>query len=326
MKIFLTGATGFIGIHVLRRLIDAGHHVTSLLLPGEPLSLLQGLNTAVARGDITDPTGLQGLFKGHDAVIHLAGAVGYGQTMANCIRLNVEGTRTVAGAAAAEGARRFIHFSSVSVYGRVPDVPVTEDFPRKKIGDPYGDTKIMAEELLEDFSRRGKLDVTMIRPTVIYGPGDRLFLPKLVENVRSGRARIIGRGDNRVDLVHVADVADFAALLLKSPGTSGRVYNLTNRENPTWKEFLAIIAAALGYPAPRKHMPYRAALAVAALMELHAALTKRPPLLTRYSVRVVGRAYHYITDRAKDELGFVPRIDLVRGITAAIKDVRAGAR
>jgi 2-alkyl-3-oxoalkanoate reductase len=323
MKIFLTGATGFIGKRLLKRLAVDGHSITSLLLPEEPESLLDGLKTAVVRGDVTAPGTLEGLLDGSEAVIHLAGAVGYGQAMAHCIRLNAEGTRNIASAAAASGVRRFIHFSSVSVYGRVPGVHLAEDSPRRRIGDPYGDTKIMAEEILEDFIRRGALDVTIVRPTVIYGPGDRLFLPKLIENIRSGRARVIGPGDNTVDLVHVDDVAEFTALLLKTPGSSGRVYNLTNRGNPTWKEFLGIVAGALGVPAPAKHLPYPVAYAVAGLMELISAFTGKQPLLTRYSVRVVGRKYFYITDRAKDELGFVPGTDLGKAIVKLVREAGA---
>ncbi len=322
MKIFMTGATGFIGKHIAERLLKDGHSITALLLPEESETLLAGIDVSIVRGDITLPGTLKGVMDGSNGILHLAGAVGYGQTMENCLKINRDGTRNVAAEAGASGIRRFIHFSSVSVYGRVPDVSISESFPMKKIGDPYGDTKIDAEMILTGLSEKGELDLTMVRPTVIYGPGDRLFLPKIIENIKSGRARIVGKGNNTVDLIHVADVADFIAQILSDDGSKGQVYNLTNPENPTWKEFLAMIASALDMPAPERHLPYRLALIMAGVLEFISFVRKTEPPFTRYSVRVIGRQYHYMTDKYQSELGYTPRIDLRQGVT----DVLAGMK
>jgi nucleoside-diphosphate-sugar epimerase len=167
MRVFVTGASGFIGRRLVPALRRRGHEPTALLLPHEPEAAASGAR--VARGDVTDPASLAGLLDGQDAVCHLAGAVGYGQTFAVCNRVNRDGTAHVAAAAARAGARRLVHMSSVSVYGRVPDVAIDEDFPLRKIGDPYGDTKIDAERILAAHRDAGALDVTILRPTVIYG-------------------------------------------------------------------------------------------------------------------------------------------------------------
>ncbi|MBW2245180.1 MAG: NAD(P)-dependent oxidoreductase, partial [Deltaproteobacteria bacterium] len=168
-----------------------------LLLPGEPDP---GLGDArLIRGDVTEHESLAGLLAGHDAVVHLAALVGYGQRMDECLRVNRDGTRNIAAAALEAGARRFVQLSSVSVYGRAAGIPIDEEAPLQKTGDPYGDTKIDAERILGEHSRRGELDLTTLRPTVITGPGDDKFLGKVAENLRSGRARIIGRGDHAVD-------------------------------------------------------------------------------------------------------------------------------
>ena len=318
MRVFVTGATGFLGRTIVDRLLEAGGEVTALLLPQDPGD---GLPVAVnvVRGDITDPKSLAGLFAGHDAVLHLAGAVGYGQTWDACIRLNREGTRNVAARAMAENVRRFLHLSSVSVYGRVSDVPVDESFPLRKINDPYGDTKIDAERILLEHAQNNELDLTLIRPTMIYGPGDVLFLPKIVENLKSGFARIIGKGDHPADVIHVRDVAEFITLVLHEPMTIGRTYNLTNPDNPTWKDMLHEAARILGVEPPRRHIPYPAAYAIATLMEMLSRVTNKPPRLTRYAVRNVGRPYHYVTDRMRDELGFSPQIDLLEGLRACLE-------
>jgi nucleoside-diphosphate-sugar epimerase len=318
MQVFVTGATGFLGLNIVERMLEDGFEITALLLPHDPG---EGLPEKVNKvcGNITDPNSLIGLLAGHDAVLHLAGAVGYGQTWDTCIRLNREGTRNVAVLAVAENVRRFVHLSSVSVYGRVWGVPVDEGFPHRKIKDPYGDTKIDAECILLEHAQNNELDLTMIRPTMIYGPGDVLFLPKVVENLKTGSARIIGKGDHPVDVIHVSDVAEFIVLVLNEPKAIGRTYNLTHPDNPTWKEMLVEVARMIDVNPPQGHIPYPAAYAIATVMELLSRLNGKPPRLTRYAVRNVGRPYHYVTDRMRDELGFTPQIKLLDGLRECLE-------
>ena len=115
------------------------------------------LNAEIRWGDITRPHTLAGLMHGHDAVVHLASAVGYAQEMGTCVTLNVDGTRNVAKEAMASRVRRFVHMSSIAVYGRIPGQVITEKSPTRKTGDPYGDTKIDAEEFLGGLATRGHL-------------------------------------------------------------------------------------------------------------------------------------------------------------------------
>ncbi|MBT3218802.1 MAG: NAD-dependent epimerase/dehydratase family protein [Proteobacteria bacterium] len=314
MRIFVTGATGFVGRTLVDQLNTAGHRVTALVLPEEETP---NLNAEIRWGDITQPKTLQGLLHGHDAVVHLASAVGYGQNMGTAITLNVNGTRNVAEEALVSRVRRFIHMSSISVYGRVPGQLITEGTPTRKTGDPYGDTKIDAEELLSGLATRGHLDLTILRPTVIYGPGDRLFLPKLAQNLRSGRARLIGTGENTVDAVHVNDVASFINEIIDDNESFDKIYNLNNPANPSWSEFVALVADELGVERPDRHLPYPLALAVAGAMEMVGKVTHKEPPLTRYAVRVVGRQYHYDTTAA-EQLGFGASMTLGDGIREVI--------
>lgn len=317
MRVFVTGGTGFVGRAVCAALVRAGHEATVLALPDDEVA---GLSAArVLRGDLTVSDSIRGALQGMDAVVHLAGVVGYGVPWSVCRAVNVEGTRNVAAEAVAAGVRRFVHMSSVSVYGRVPGVRLDERAPMREIGDPYGDTKIAAERLLSELSSRGELDLTVLRPTVIYGSGDRLLLPKLVQNLQNG-ARIIGRGDHPVDLVHVDDVAAFIVAILSDANTFGQTVNLNDPANPTWKELLARVAEAIGVPPPTSHVPYVVALGVAGAMELASRFTGRQPRLTRYGVRVVGRRYHYVADRAV-ALGFRPSVPATDAITRLARQV-----
>jgi len=205
--------------------------------------------------------------------------------------------------------------SSVCVYGRRVGSVLDEQAPMVEIGDPYGDTKIEAEQCVRELQAAGSLDLTVLRPTVIYGSGDRLFMPKLVENLRGGGACIIGRGDNTVDLVHVRDVAAFLVTVLETPETIGRTFNLNNLSNPTWSEFLTLVARELGLPPPTRRLPYGLAFVVAGAMELVAQLTGKPPKLTRYGVRVIGRQYDYPLAQAR-ALGFTQSVSLEDGVRA----------
>lgn len=308
MRVFMTGASGFLGRRITPRLREQGHSITALLLPQETPDAAAA--DRFVHGDITRPESLAGAMSDHDAVVHLAGAVGYGQSFERCRSLNRDGTQNVAREAVRAGARRFVHMSSVSVYGRVANVRLAEDAPLRRIGDPYGDTKADAEEIVRARACAGELDLTILRPTVIWGPGDALFLPKLVENLRSGKARIVGSGRNSVDAVHVDDVADLVARVLASPASIGRTYNVNHPHNPTWSEFVALVAQAIGVEPPAGRLPIPVALLAAASMELAAAVTGRQPRLTRYAVRVIGRQYRYAVDRARDELGFTPQVAL----------------
>jgi nucleoside-diphosphate-sugar epimerase len=316
MNVMVTGASGFIGQAIVKKLLQRGHSVFALLLPEEPESLAAG--TTIVRGDVTRPETLAGTMKESKAVIHLAGAVGF-QTWKNCLAINREGTFNVAREAVSSGVRRFIHMSSVSVYGRTPFVPIGEDFPLRKIGDPYGDTKIDAENILREAVRQGSLDLTVIRPTVVYGPGDNKFVPTLLRNLRSGKFRVIGDGEQAVDLVHVDDLAAFVLRVLEEPKTIGRTYNITNLGNPSWNEMVKKLCSELAIPAPRGHLSYRTAYRLAGIMETLSALTGKPPRLNRYSVRIVGRPYHYLIDAARRDLGFTPSIDLMAGLRECLK-------
>jgi nucleoside-diphosphate-sugar epimerase len=324
VKLFVTGAGGFIGRNLLPRLTARGHAVTALLLPDEPG---RGLGPArLVRGDITEPDGLVGMLADHDGVVHLAAAVGYGQRMEHCLRLNRDGTLHVAAAAVAAGARRFVHLSSVAVYGRAARGPICEDAPLRKTGDPYGDTKIDAEAIVRAHAARGELDLTVLRPTVVYGPGDDKFLPKLVANLRSGRARVVGSGAQRVDALHVDDLTRFIVDTIDDPRSVGRTYNLANPDNPAWRDFVAFLTRELGLPPPRGRVPYPLALATAAMLEVAGRVRGREPRLTRYAVRVVGRAYDYRPDRARSELGFAPRIPLEEGARRWLEAARQATR
>jgi nucleoside-diphosphate-sugar epimerase len=317
-KIFITGGSGFIGKAVVRRLKD-NYQLTLLLPPGEPASGIGGVN--IVRGDITRPGSLGGLMEGHDTVIHMAGAVGY-QSWKDCLSINVDGSRNVIRKAVKAGVIRFIHMSSVSVYGRVPGITITEDQPLKKIRDPYGDTKIEAEKTIRAYAEKNRIDLTVLRPTAVYGEGDEKFMPKLLENLRSGRFRMMGDGEQPVDLVHVADVAEAVYLSLLRPESVRQTYNIANGKNPSWNHFLEEICGDLDIPHTARYLSYTAAYRLAGLSEFLSIFSNKPPRLSRYAVRLVGRPYNYSVQKAREELGFEPSVDLIEGMRDYVRKLQ----
>ena len=322
MNVFVTGGSGFIGRYVVKNLSTLKHAITVLLLPDEAEEAAQGAE--VVRGDITDSAGVRGILAGQDALIHLAGVVGF-QSWKDCVAVNQEGTRNIIEEALREGLDRVVHMSSVSVYGRIPNVLIDEEFPYRKIGDPYGDTKIEGEKIVRQMMEAGNARVTILRPTAVYGPGDRKFLPKLVENLGTGRFKMIGSGEQTVDLVHVQDVADLVVRVLDNERSFGKTYNVANPENPSWNEFLAMATEELGVTASQGHVPFPLAYTLASVMEISSRITGKSPRLSRYAVRLVGRQYNYNVERIREDFGWVPSTDLLEGMRACIRELRAGA-
>lgn len=192
-----------------------------------------------------------------------------------------------------------------------------EDAPCRKINDPYGDTKIDAEKILMEM--KDKLDITIFRPTVIYGKGDKMFLPPLSSKIRSGAFKIIGSGENRITLIHADDTARAIVMSLNNKKTYGKIYNLSNTDNLTVKELAELIAETVGHEKPLKHVPFRVALTAAGIMEILFPFFGKIPPVTRFAVRILGVQYNYMTDAVIRDLDFKPEIDIRKGIVDALK-------
>ncbi|MCK4746316.1 MAG: hypothetical protein KAT15_04745, partial [Bacteroidales bacterium] len=126
-------------------------------------------------------------------------------------------------------------------------------------------------------------------------------------------------GSHSVDLVNVADVAEAVYLALIKPESVGQTYNIANEENPSWNEFLKAVCIELEIPYSERYISYKFAYRVAGLMEFVSKFTSNPPRLSRYAVRLVGRQYDYSIEKARQELGYEPSIDLIEGIQKCIR-------
>jgi nucleoside-diphosphate-sugar epimerase len=262
---------------------------------------------------------------GADGVIHIAALISARTPWPTFFKINVEGTRLAAQAARRMGAR-LVHLSSVAVYGRqaLDDAPGSrsEHSPLGPLEehDYYARSKRLAEEAVRAEVALG-LEAVLLRPCVIYGEDDRLFLPKLAAVARRGWIPTVGAGDRAMALVHADSVADAAVRALTAPGAVNRIYNVTNDGEITAREFVQALAEGVGRTVRTVRVPEEAALTVARGVQAVLRLIGPglyPGTLTS-AVSFWRGGNPYTSDRAHEELGWRPSVDHRAMIAAAVR-------
>lgn len=306
-KALITGAAGFVGRALISRLREEGVEVVGL-----DMQTNKGLG--IVAGDVTVSGGWQSAAEGCDTVIHTAAAVTNTATEEFAWRTNVLGTKHVIDAAAQAGAERFVHISSVRAFGDY-DFPddVGEEFPVRPQSSVYVNTKIASEQVALQAHAAGRTTVTVVRPGDVYGPGSRPWTVLVVEAIRSGRFVLpaMGRGvfspvyiDNLIDGVHLAASRDEGA---------GEVFTITDGAGVSTREFFGHYYRMLGRKGPRV-LPTAAALALVAVPEGMAAVAGTPTEIRRESMRYLAREGSYSIAKAREKLGYEPRIALSEGM------------
>lgn len=312
----VTGGTGLLGHALISELLSNDWTVRALVRDAGTSRLAPGVQCV--RGDLLDADSLVPVLSGGDVVFHCAGAVGDSKSSRELHRINVAGTRNLVRAAVSEQVPRVVYASSVAVYGRASgDYP--EDTRLGDAGHPYGNSKIEAERELLD--ARGP-DISIVRPSTLYGPGDRHFLPRLVGAIRRGRLRLIDGGEAPVNLVFVSDVARLMRRCAEG-AAPGSIYNVTGPDRPTWRELSGRIATELGLARPDRRMSKGAARVAGAAFDLLSSLgVVRDPPLSRFVVGLITNHRTYPVGRAKKDLGFAPDVSLDAGLEPALRELR----
>lgn len=318
METMITGATGLVGRHLAKALLQRGDAVRVLALPSEDVSWLEERGVTVHRGDIRDADALTVPMRGVDTVFHLAAMQGMWLPIKEYYEVNVTGTENVCRAAMAAGVRRMVHVSSWTIYGMARGQPLTEDTPPAPWHDPYWITKAQGDLLVQRMMARDDLPAAIVRPGTIFGPGDSLNFGRMADKLCRGRAVIIGSGRNALPLVYVTDVVHGLLLCADVAHAQGHVYNITNDHPVSQEDFLRSIADGLGASLPRLHVPYRAAYAIAFAAERAARFTRsRQPVVTRHGVALFGTDNRHSIDKARAELGYCPQVSLREGVKFA---------
>ncbi|MEQ1875037.1 MAG: NAD-dependent epimerase/dehydratase family protein [Bdellovibrionia bacterium] len=257
MKVLVTGATGFLGSWLTRRLVQSDLDVRVLCRPTSDLADLEGLRYEKALGDVTDFESLKRAAAGVDTVFHLAGVIAYTKSeRAQMNRVNIDGTEHAVRACIENGVRRLVHMSSVVAVGASLDgkVPLNENsqFNLSHWNLGYCETKKRGEEIVVEATRTRGLDAVILNPATVYGGGDaKKGSRKTQLKVAQGRFPFYTPGG--VNIVAVDDVVE-ATIKAWQIGKSGERYILGG-ENVTIKKLFELIAQAAGVAAPRWYLP-----------------------------------------------------------------------
>ncbi len=316
MKILLTGGTGFVGGRIAARLLERGDAVVLLARDPGKASPLAAAGAEVAEGDLTDPSSLVAAVRGCEAVIHAAG-VPRPASRKVFHRVHVEGTRNLVRAARQAGIRRLVNIASQSVVfaGRdLRDADESTPYPARFI-DLYSETKALGEQAALAAHDRGGLQVTSLRPAVVWGRGDTTILP-IMARLAAGWFGIpaAGSGENLEASCHIENVATGALAALDAPEACGHAYFLLDDFQVGWRDFLARQMEAVGIRPKFIRVPAALAVPAAWALDRGAELLGLTVPMAYFGVRMAMTDKHYSTSRARDELGYRPRVGFEEGL------------
>jgi len=316
MKALVTGATGFLGGALARRLHNTGWDVTALGRNSSKLDQLEHEGIRTLQIDLKEKNEMAVACKEQEIIFHCAALPSPWGNFEAFYQANVIGTRNVIRGCEEHKVKRLVYVSTPSIYfdynSRI-NVKETDVLPEPVSN--YSATKILAEEEVDKAFVNGLATVT-IRPRGIFGPGDTVISPRLIPRLRSGRLPIVGDGKNIVDLTYIENVVDALILCSESPiNTLGKKYNISNGEPIKLWEWLEKICGELGYQSPKIKISSSLAYGLAAVLEAAYTIipTQPEPPLTRMAVNMIANSTTLDISAAKNELGFQPKISMNEG-------------
>jgi dihydroflavonol-4-reductase len=280
MRVFVTGATGFIGGRAAERLTAAGHELSCLVRKTSDTGRLSKLGATLTPGDITDKASVLEGMNGCDWVINIAAAYTFWLPRKQVYTaINVGGTRNVIEAAVEKGVSKVVHVSTVAVYGKPAESPFKEDVaPGPVRFSEYARTKYEGDLAAWEISKSRNLPLVMVYPGGVLGPNDPKATGEYIQNLIGGRMPATVFDDARFPWVHVRDVAEIIVRAAEKEGNAGEKY-LAVAETLTFGQINQMISEISGVTLPRLKMPDWLAMANAVLLTAVADITKKPPLL-----------------------------------------------
>ncbi|MAE94973.1 MAG: hypothetical protein CL910_09965 [Deltaproteobacteria bacterium] len=313
--ILVTGAGGFIGRCVVSRLLGEGREVRALLLEGEATPEAWADRVAIVRGDVRSPESVGEAVRGVGTVFHLAALVAEaGDDYEAHWTVTAEGSRNVYAAATAEKARVVVT-TSVCAYGDLIQSDLCrEDAERGAYQGPYGRAKQAQEDFALEAHRDG-LAVTIVRPANVYGVGSRPWVEMLGGMIRAGQMPMIGDGSGNAGLVHVENLVDALLQIADDEGTVGRIYNVCDGLDVTWRRYMGDLARVQGV-APPPSIPRDALLAAARQNEdPPQRIGPRDPSIPALEfLNLLASDNRFDSTRIREELGWKPRVSYGRAL------------
>jgi nucleoside-diphosphate-sugar epimerase len=333
--VLVTGASGFIGQHLCAALAARGDSVRALYRRSNPPPELLALAEAGAadgaaprgggrvqlfKADLADEALGREAVRGVDAVIHSAALASDWGRLGAFMETNYEATARLLGAARDAGCGTFVYVSSAVVHGFGPHVDTTEVGPYYALKYPYQITKRMAEDYVLARNSDG-FRTTAIRPCNAYGPGDRTSTYRMYDAILDGVFGYIGAGEALTCPVYIDDLCAGVLAALDRPEAAGEAIIITDGQKVAWKDYVRAMFAAVGSLKRPTGLPKSLAFAAAWLMTLGARALRRPeaPPLTMYRVEQGSQDYHFSNGKARELLGFEPRVFYEEGLARTAK-------
>jgi nucleoside-diphosphate-sugar epimerase len=320
--VLVTGASGFTGGHLCRRLQADGYTVRALVRKANRDGGLarEGIQTII--GDLQDQESLKRAVDGVEIVFHIAAA--YRQEnipTKEMFAINVTGTKNMLDAAVASGVRRFVHCSTVGVHGNVRNPPANEDAPYGP-GDHYQRSKAEGERVALRYASEARLPVVIFRPGAIYGPGDLRFL-KLFRAIKMRKFVMLGSGEVSYHLVYIDDLIDGILRCANNENAVGNVYIIAGSESVSLNKLVRTIADVIDVPPPRFRVPFTPVYVAGCICELICKPFGINPPLYRRRVDFFRKTRSFDISKAMRELNFRPQVDLRTGVRLTLDWYRA---
>jgi nucleoside-diphosphate-sugar epimerase len=327
--ILLTGATGFIGRNLAKELVEKGNNVRCLVRNSSNKSFLHRLGVDLAFGDVSDAGSVMKATKNIDIVYHLAAIRGEQNSIdyGTYTLVNVGGTRNLLEASVNANVHKFIYCSSVGVIGWWPSPPADENTPCRPTGK-YHITKLEAEKVVQSYCNDRGLNATVIRPVITYGDDNSGFIFNLAKLIRAGVFRIIGNGNNYLHLVSIENLISGFTLAESNSRSKGRTYIIADEKPITIIDLASTIAKSLNAKLPTTKIPITLAKVAAKGCESAYRLLRpgcEPPITTA-KVDLLSMNRFYNISRAKEDLGYSPRVETREGIVNAIEFYKNNGR
>jgi nucleoside-diphosphate-sugar epimerase len=324
MKAVITGGTGFIGSRLVESLVEKGYEVRCLVRKSSQVEPLKKLGVELCYGDLLDHDSLRSLTKGGDLVYHLAAMVTDWGSKRDFYSMNVDATRVLLEASRDSGVKRFIYMSSSTVvwksdFWEVHDIDdIDESYPYpENYNDYYNETKAEAERVVISLHEGTGLETVVLRPSNVWGAGDRVILPRIALAAKKGILFPMGSGHRWVSPCHVDNLAHALVLSAESGDRGGNIYFINDAVKIEHIEFLTKILSAVGIEwAPKFTIPYSIAYGVAYAMETLFKMlnSKDPPVLTRFAVAALAGSRSYSIEKARKEIGYKPIVNMDQGL------------
>jgi len=325
MKVLVTGAGGFLGTHIAKKLIEEGHEVVNL--SRGTYKHLEEMGVKSFRGDLQEIDSIKPALEGIDAVIHTASKVAMWGKWDDFYKINVEGTQNLVKLCREKNINKIVYTSSPSVvFGdqSLEGVDESISYPDDSYS-MYAKSKAIAEKwILEQADN--KLKVVSLRPHLIYGPGDQNLFPRLIEAAKKGKLKRVGDGTNKVDVIYVenAALAHLNALekLESNPSINGKAYFL-GQENPVvlW-DFIDQVLDMANAPRPKKQISFNKAFKIGNVIEkglkLVGVYNVHPPM-TRFVALQLSKSHWFDHSNATKDLDFTPQYSIQEGLEKTLR-------